>query len=175
LFEFFGIFGLTIIVVKGREVVNKCRTALETYRRTREHSDWFFFYSATRQAKQCFFDNRIAEIASTNKQPWNLMSWVKQRKLLAVEAICFQGQPCNDLPDLWSALHQSYNAVADRSIDFSVLDKVSSQATRSWVPFSMLEMQEALKACSNVSAFLFCSSIYYTVLDCSLWQTIYNK
>ena len=80
------------------------------------------------------------------------MSWVKQRKLPAVEAIRFQGQPCNDLPDLWSALHQSYNAAADHSIDLSVLDEVPSQATRSWVPFSMLEMQEALKACSNVSA-----------------------
>jgi len=94
------------------------------------------------------------------------MSWVKQRKLPAVEAICFQGQSCNDLPDLWSALHQScndlpdlwsalhqsYNAAADHSIDFSVLDKVPSQATRPWTPFSMLEIQEALKACSNVSA-----------------------
>ena len=80
------------------------------------------------------------------------MSWVKQRKLPAVEAIRFQGQPCNDLPDLWRALHQSYNAAANRSVDLSVLDEVSSQATRSWVPFSLLEMQEALKACSNVSA-----------------------
>ena len=80
------------------------------------------------------------------------MSWVKQHKLPAVEAIRFQKQPCNDLPDLWSAFHQSYNAAADRSIDLSVLDEVPSQATRSWVPFSMLEMQEALKACSNVSA-----------------------
>ena len=34
----------------------------------------------------------------------------------------------------------------------SVLDEVPSQATRFWVPFSLLEMQEALKACSNVSA-----------------------
>ena len=49
-------------------------------------------------------------------------------------------------------LHQSYNAAANRSIDLSVLDEVSSQATRSWVPFSLLEMQKALKACSNISA-----------------------
>jgi len=80
------------------------------------------------------------------------MSWVKQRKLLAVEAICFQGQPCNDLPDLWRVLHQSYNAAANCPINLSVLDEVSSQATYSWVFFSLLEMQEALKACSNVSA-----------------------
>jgi len=49
-------------------------------------------------------------------------------------------------------LYQSYNAVANCSVDLSVLDNVSSQATHSWVPFSLLEMQEALKACSNVSA-----------------------
>ena len=53
---------------------NKCSTILETYKRTRECSDWFSFHSATKQAKQCFFDNRIAGIASTNKQPWDLMS-----------------------------------------------------------------------------------------------------
>ena len=79
------------------------------------------------------------------------MSWVKQQKLPAVEAIRFQGQSCNNLPDLWKALHQSYNAAANRSVDLSVIDEVPSQATRSWVPFSLLEIQEALKACSNVS------------------------
>ena len=72
---------------------NECSTALETYRRTGERLDWFFFCSATRRAKRCFFDNRIAEIAYTNKRPWDLMSWVKQRKLPAVEAIRFQGSP----------------------------------------------------------------------------------
>ena len=80
------------------------------------------------------------------------MSWVKQWKLPAAEAICFQGQPCNNLSDLWRVLYQFYNAAANRSVDLSVLDKVPSQATCSWVPFSLLEMQEALKACSNISA-----------------------
>ena len=80
------------------------------------------------------------------------MSWVKQQKLPVVETIRFQGQPCNNLPDWWRVLHQSYNAAANRSVDLSVLDEISSQATHSWVPFSLLEMQEVLKACSNVSA-----------------------
>jgi len=48
---------------------NKCRTALETYKRTGGWSDWSSFCSTTRQAKRQFFDNRIAEIASSNKQP----------------------------------------------------------------------------------------------------------
>ena len=116
------------------------------------YSYWSSFCSTTRQAKRQFFDNRIAEIASTNKQSWDLIRWVKQQKLPAVKAICFQSQPCYDLPDLWRALHQSYSAAANRSINLSVLDEVPSQATCSWVPFSLLEMQEALKAYSNVSA-----------------------
>ena len=80
------------------------------------------------------------------------MSWVKQHKLPAAEAIRYQGLPCNSLPDLWHALHSSYNAAANRPVQLSVLDDIPSLATRSWVPFSLLELYEALKACSNISA-----------------------
>ena len=59
------------------------------------------------------------------------MSWVKQRKLPAVEAIRYQGLPCNSLPELWNALHSSYNALhssynaaANRSVQLSILDDV---------------------------------------------------
>ena len=95
---------------------DECRDALVAYRRTGAREDWHLFRSTTRSAKQSFFDDRIAEIASTNKRPWDLMSWVKQRKLPAVEAIWHQGLPCNSLPDLWHALHSSYNAAANRSV-----------------------------------------------------------
>jgi len=80
------------------------------------------------------------------------MSWVKQCKLSAVEAIWYQGLSCNSLLDLWHALHSSYNAAANRSVQLSILDDVLCLASRPWVSFSMLEMSEALKACSNVSA-----------------------
>ena len=80
------------------------------------------------------------------------MSWVKQQRLPAVKTIHFQDQPCNDLSDLWRALHQSYNTAANHSVDLSVLDEVPSQATHSWMPFSLLEMQEVFKVCSNISA-----------------------
>ena len=49
-------------------------------------------------------------------------------------------------------LHQSYNVVANHSVDLSVLNEITSQATHSWVPFSLLEMQKVLKAYSNISA-----------------------
>ena len=131
---------------------SKCRTALERYRLTGDRSDWRLFRSATRSAKRSFFDSRIAEIASTNKCPWNLMSWVKQCKLPAVEAIRYQGSPCNTLPNLWNALHSSYNAAANCPVQLSALDDVPCLVPRPWVPFSVLEMMEALKACSNASA-----------------------
>ena len=80
------------------------------------------------------------------------MSWVKQRKLPAIEAIWYQGLPCNSLSDLWHALHLSYNAAANRLVQLSILDDVLCLAPQLWVLFFMLEMSEALKACSNVSA-----------------------
>jgi len=80
------------------------------------------------------------------------MSWVKQHKLPAVEAIQYQGLLCNSLSDLWHALHSSYNAAVNRSVQLSILDDVLCLTPWPWVSFSMLEMSETLKACSNVSA-----------------------
>ena len=48
---------------------DECKRTLEMYRRTRAREDWHAFRSSTRRAKRSFFDNRIAEIASTNKRP----------------------------------------------------------------------------------------------------------
>ena len=131
---------------------NKCRDALVAYKCTGAREDWHLFRSTTRSTKQSFFDDRIAEIASTSKRPWDLMSWVKQRKLSAVEAIQYQGLSCNSLPNVWHTLHSSYNAAANHSVQLSILDNVPCLAPRPWVSFSMLEMSEALKTCSNVFA-----------------------
>jgi len=38
------------------------------------------------------------------------MNWVKKQKLPVMEAIKFNGIPCNNLDDLWQVLHQSYNS-----------------------------------------------------------------
>ena len=40
----------------------------------------------------------------------------------------------------------------NETVQLSILDDVPCLAPRPWVSFSMLEMSEALKACSNVSA-----------------------
>jgi len=43
-------------------------------------------------------------------RPWELMNWVKKRKLPAIEAIQFNSQLYIKLSDLWSALHKSFNS-----------------------------------------------------------------
>ena len=48
---------------------DKCKWALKLYRHTRAKENWHAFRSSTKHAKQSFFDNRIVEIASTNKCP----------------------------------------------------------------------------------------------------------
>ena len=53
---------------------------------------------------------------------------------------------------MWHALHSSYNAAANCPIQLSVLNNIPSLTTWSWVPFSLLELHEALKVCSNISA-----------------------
>ena len=90
--------------------------------------------------------------ATTNKRPWDLMDWVKQRKLPAVEAIRYQGEPCHDLPDLWNALHGTYNAAAGRPVNADILQEAPSFPARDWRPFSFLELEESLSACAGNSA-----------------------
>ena len=79
------------------------------------------------------------------------MSWVKQHKLSAVEAIWYQGLPYNSLPELWHALHLLYNTAANCPVQLDILGDVPHLAPWPWVSFSMLELNKALKACSNIS------------------------
>ncbi|KAF9254119.1 hypothetical protein L218DRAFT_887054, partial [Marasmius fiardii PR-910] len=86
-----------------------------------------------KSSKREFFDEWIKEIATTNARPWDLMSWIQQRKLPPTDAISFKGVPCRTLDDLWSALHRTYNAAAEREVDLSFLDDLEPSSERDWV------------------------------------------
>ncbi|CAA7270642.1 unnamed protein product [Cyclocybe aegerita] len=76
---------------------------------TDECSETFRVYqlscSLNNIVKNDFFDECIAEIATSRKRPWDLMEWVKQCKLPPCEAIHNGDQHCHDMDDLWDALH----------------------------------------------------------------------
>jgi hypothetical protein len=101
---------------------------------------------------QWFFNARIEEVSETNMRPWDLMEWVKQRKLLACEAIQYQGQSCHTLESLWDTLHGTYNAASGWQADLTALDDLDPLPERDWVGFSSCEMFDVLSACSSRSA-----------------------
>ena len=99
-----------------------------------------------------FFDERIKDIAESNKRPWDLMDGVKERKNPPCEAIQYNGEPCHDLDKLWDALHGTYNVANDRPVDLSLLDNLPDEPVREWPVFLPLELRQALDACSSCSA-----------------------
>jgi len=129
-----------------------CSETLLQYRDDKTPENWSTFRKATRAAKRKFFDAKIEEIAKTNRRPWDLMEWVKGRKLPPCEAIQYNGQPCHTMPELWDALHNTYNSAADRPCDLSVLDELPDLPVREWASFSALELMEVLAACSSLSS-----------------------
>ncbi|CAA7271389.1 unnamed protein product [Cyclocybe aegerita] len=131
---------------------DECSETFRVYQLSRLLTDYNKFKKAYKDAKHDFFDERIAEIATSRKRPWDLMEWVKQRKLLPCEAIRHGHQPCHDMDDLWDTLHGTYNLASGREYDASVLDKLPDEPVREWADFSEHELLSALEGCSNSSA-----------------------
>ncbi|KAJ2911570.1 hypothetical protein MD484_g8847, partial [Candolleomyces efflorescens] len=141
------------VSAKSKEYwTDECKRALEEYRADSSVEKHKAFRSTVKAAKRKFFDARIEEISGTNKRPWDLMDWVKERKNPPCEAIQFNGQPCHDMDALWTALHSTYNSAANRPVDLSILDELPNEPQRDWPTFSLLELRQALDACSSRSA-----------------------
>jgi len=127
------------------------RKNLATYQQSGKRKDWKIYRKLVKLAKQMFFDKRIQEIALLNKRPWDLMNWVKKCKLPTTEAIKFNGQPCNNLDDLWYVLYHLYNSAQNRPINLHLLNEIPPSPTATWPLFSDVEVCEALNKCSNSS------------------------
>ncbi|CAA7270784.1 unnamed protein product [Cyclocybe aegerita] len=131
---------------------DECSETFGAYQLSCLLADYNKFQRACKDAKHDFFDEHIAEIATSRKRLWDLMEWVKQCKLPPCEAIRNGNQPCHDMDDLWDALHGTYNSAWGREYNASVLDELPDEPVREWADFSEHELLSALKGCSNSSA-----------------------
>jgi hypothetical protein len=129
----------------------KCSESLALYRAHRSKENWFAFRNTTRGVKRAFFDEKIEEIASLNHRPWDLMSWVKARKLPAVDMIRYEGSPCETPAQLWNGLQSTYNSAADRPISAAINDYIPAFPPQEWTLFTLNELCDSLEACSNTS------------------------
>jgi hypothetical protein len=125
----------------------KCSEALCMYRDSCVIEDYKAFRNVVKKTKHEFFDKHIKEIATTNKCPWDLMDWVRERKNPLCKAIQFNGEPCHNMDTLWDALHNTYNAASNRPVDTSIFDDLPEEDKREWLEFSELELRQALEAC----------------------------
>jgi len=79
------------------------------------------------------------------------MNWVNKWKLLAVEAIKYNNQPCLTIEDLWQALHSTFNTALHHRVDISILDEIIDKSSSSWVLFSKEEFKSTIANCNNFS------------------------
>jgi len=71
------------------------------YKNSRCLEDWKNFKKTVKNTKWDFFDTKIQEISNKKKDSWELMNWVKKRKLPAIKSIKHNGYPYLEIKDLW--------------------------------------------------------------------------
>ena len=130
---------------------NLCSLALTNYRTSRSQDTWKAFKLSVKEAKRIFFDNKVQKIANKSRGPWELMNWVKKRKLPATEAIKYNRLPCLSPDILWNALHSSFNTALHRQVDFNILNKVEHKPCQIWNSFSRYEFRSTIHKCVNTS------------------------
>ena len=109
-----------------------CRYSLDIYRSSRSLENWKKFKKIVKDTKRSFFNDKIQEITNKSRDLWELMNWIKRRKLPAIEAITHDGQPCLTLDSLWNALHNTFNTALNRQVNLNIINKIKNKPSQSW-------------------------------------------
>ena len=129
-----------------------CSHSLDNYRSSRSLENWKKFKKIIKDTKRSFFDNKIQEISNKSHGLWELMNWIKRRKLPAIEAINHNGHPCLTLNSLWNVLHNTFNTALNCQVDLNIINKIEHKPSQDWYPFSKEEFKSAISKCSDTSA-----------------------
>ena len=130
----------------------ECKWSFVNYKASRNLKNWKKFKKTVKNIKRSYFDDKIQEIANKSRGLWELMNWIKRRKLPTIEAISHDGQPCLTLDSLWNALHKTFNSALNHQVDLNILNEIEHKPPQMWSPFSRSEFQSAISKCSDSSA-----------------------
>jgi len=97
---------------------------LEIYRNSKCLEDWKNFKKAVKNTKWEFFNTKIKEILNKRKGSWELINWIKKRKLPAIEAIKYNGCLYLEIEDLCQAFHKSFNLAQHWQVNISLLEEI---------------------------------------------------
>ena len=129
--------------------MDKCSLALNNYRNSRSLENWKNFKRAVKNAKRLYFDDKIQEITSKRKGPWELTNWINRRQLPTTEAIKHNDQLCLSPESLWDMLHSTFNTAQNRQTNIEILNNIVHKPTAQWAPFSKEELKQVIAKCND--------------------------
>ena len=106
------------------------KQSFENYRASRSLENWKKFKKTVKNVKRSYFDDKIQEITNKSRGLWELMNWIKRRKLPAIEAINYDSQLCLTLNSLWNALHKSFNSALNCQVNLNIFNKIEHKPSQ---------------------------------------------